>query len=283
MSISLTIGRSLSGSELPPPPERPGAVVAFPCAVVGESHDNPDGSNRQDLIRQWAYIGQPVMLRREPDNPHDRNAIAVLCSGWQIGYLKREVAERLCDRMDDQAFRVEAHVRGIHGGTGSKPSLGVTLDLGVYETGLPSNSPWALQRQADEAGLQAREAAKAGEYEQARHLYEQQGTLLRQCIERAGADAPPEAEVFAPLHLGMADLLRLEKRHDDALPHILYWVIAGRRKPLKGHAEKLRAYFNRCKLQNTVLDEAEHFAAAFPEPAEFTTIETQVRSWLDKG
>lgn len=266
---------------LSPLPERPGALEAFPCAVVGESHRNRDGSSRQEIIRQFVTVGQPVTLRREPDNPHDRNAVAVLCSGQQVGYLSRDMAARLAEQLDDQAFRVEVRVLGVYGGTRNKPSRGVTLDVGIYETGLPSNSPDTLLQQATEIGQRARAAAKSGDYAQARSLYGEQRAALARYRERVGAEAGQEASVFAPLHQGLADLLRLEKRHTEALPHILFWVIAGRQKPLKAHADKLRAHFNRCKLQHTTLAEVEAFAAQ--APADISAIETQVQTWLRHG
>lgn len=39
-------------------------------------------------------------LVREPDNQHDRNAIAVVVNGFTVGYLSRENAGRFCDGLD---------------------------------------------------------------------------------------------------------------------------------------------------------------------------------------
>ncbi len=121
-------------------PAKPQAqpVQAFICAVVGESHQNPDGKSRQAIIREHARPGQQAKLKREPDNPYDANAVAVFVNGHQIGYLKRDVAARLCDWIDDPAYEAIASVHSIHGGTREKPSRGVTLELKVLETGMPS-------------------------------------------------------------------------------------------------------------------------------------------------
>lgn len=61
--------------------------------VVGESFDNDDGSSRQKIIRACKPMEQ-LALVREPNNPHDANAIAVKRqNGQQLGYLPRELAK----------------------------------------------------------------------------------------------------------------------------------------------------------------------------------------------
>lgn len=105
----------------------------FICAVVGESHRNKDGKSRQTIIKKMVNAGDHVSLRREPDNPHDPNAVAVFVHGEQIGYLKREVAERLSALIDIPGYAAEAVVDGVYGGTPSKPSLGITLEMTVYQ------------------------------------------------------------------------------------------------------------------------------------------------------
>lgn len=129
-----------------PPPVQPKAanptpapaVMGFICAVVGESHTNKDGRSRQRIIRDCVRPGSRAELIREPDNPYDASAVAVFIQGHQIGYLKRDVAARLCDWIDDPAYKAMAQVHDVYGGTRDKPSRGVTLDLKVIETGLPS-------------------------------------------------------------------------------------------------------------------------------------------------
>lgn len=39
-------------------------------------------------------------LRREPHNPYDRNAISVHCIGRHMGYVPREMAKYLAQKMD---------------------------------------------------------------------------------------------------------------------------------------------------------------------------------------
>ena len=62
--------------------------------VVGVSFLNPDGSSRQEVIAQIKPQDY-VELRREHDNPHDSNAIAVFFENQQVGYVSREDAKLL--------------------------------------------------------------------------------------------------------------------------------------------------------------------------------------------
>jgi hypothetical protein len=44
--------------------------------------------------------GRTLEMAREPDNAHDRNAIAVLAEGKSIGYFNRQMAAKLAKLMD---------------------------------------------------------------------------------------------------------------------------------------------------------------------------------------
>src|SRR3954447_2855771 len=44
--------------------------------------------------------GRPLKLRRDPQNPHDPNAIAVHAGGEQVGWVPRELASELAPRLD---------------------------------------------------------------------------------------------------------------------------------------------------------------------------------------
>ena len=75
------------------------AQRSWRCAVVGSAHRNTDGTSRQDLIKM-CHTGDAIDLRREPDNQHDSNAIAVWAPNGQIGYISRGRAERMASEMD---------------------------------------------------------------------------------------------------------------------------------------------------------------------------------------
>jgi hypothetical protein len=52
------------------------------------------------LESEAAAPGRPLELRRDPDNEHDPNAIAVLAGGVQVGWVPRELAAELAPELD---------------------------------------------------------------------------------------------------------------------------------------------------------------------------------------
>lgn len=94
---------------------------AFYTKVVGVSFEG-----RQGLVRALA-AGDPLLLRREPGNPHDPHAIKVMTqSGEQIGYLSARLAARLAPSIDAGA-RYSAIISQITGG--GERNFGVNVYL----------------------------------------------------------------------------------------------------------------------------------------------------------
>jgi hypothetical protein len=95
----------------------------YSVAVVGESFANYDGSQRQDVLAK-CVPGDRVSLLREPDNPHDCNAVAVVTRHGCIGMIGRGDLW-ICERLDDSRY-IEACIASI----GTSPEsglLGATL------------------------------------------------------------------------------------------------------------------------------------------------------------
>ena len=66
--------------------------------VAGVSHNNRDGTNRQEIIAR-CVAGEVLRLKHEDDNPVDPNAVAVVrLSSEQLGYLHREDAEEVLNK-----------------------------------------------------------------------------------------------------------------------------------------------------------------------------------------
>jgi hypothetical protein len=110
----------------------------FNTKLVGVTQKESNGTDRQSLIASKVFKGQPLILKREPDNPHDSNAISawVQVKPWfrkaqshQLGYISADVASRLSQDMDRGAD-VMATVKEVTGG-GSKRSLGVNVVIKV--------------------------------------------------------------------------------------------------------------------------------------------------------
>ena len=102
--------------------------------VVGVTHDNKDGTNRQEILYYMKEYGNyekgdTLKLFHERDNPVDPNAVMVLNNKGQcIGYLNAKIAEPISQMLDD-GYKVYAELLSITGGTDSRPTLGCNIDL----------------------------------------------------------------------------------------------------------------------------------------------------------
>ena len=105
--------------------------------VVGVTFPNLDGTDRQGIIEK-CQAGQMAVLRHEPDNPYDSNAIAVYVqiSGFlgnkkirQIGHLSAATARNMhISEMIAYGGQLQATIAAITGGTTRrKCTLGVNL------------------------------------------------------------------------------------------------------------------------------------------------------------
>jgi len=147
------ISKLFRGTPVPMPNSEPDVVFAGPCRpydhcksmatgtfhskVAGVTFKNTDGSSRQDYIRAYCKQGMDLILKREPDNPYDNNAVGVwiksralivFTSEVQIGYLNAEVAEEIADYIDNGGT-VVGKITEVTGGTHGKPTFGVNILL----------------------------------------------------------------------------------------------------------------------------------------------------------
>lgn len=91
--------------------------------VAGVSYDNDDESSRQYAIQKFCKPGTPLILKREPKNRRDKNAISVWVYGknifrkgeFQIGYIKTELAAEIAPRID-AGWTITAIVKEVTGG-----------------------------------------------------------------------------------------------------------------------------------------------------------------------
>ena len=93
---------------------------------------------RADIIRNYCRDGLHVELRREPDNRHDPDAIAVYIEtpgilGFgrrmrQIGYIKAPAADKLAKRIDG-GLQIAAFVSSFYAPPGrDHPRVSLTLE-----------------------------------------------------------------------------------------------------------------------------------------------------------
>ena len=100
-------------------------------ALVGESHKNPDGSNRQALL-QNALPGEEVWLQRDPDNEYDQNCVLVVDSKARaIGLLSRDDATLIAPLLDSGSLP-KAYIHELTGGLPEYPNFGCVISV-VWE------------------------------------------------------------------------------------------------------------------------------------------------------
>lgn len=101
---------------------RSGSLIC--TKVAGVTFDN-----RQAILAKLVY-GETIQLRREPENPYDRNAIRVeRLNGEQIGYLNRSMAARLAPFFKAHKDPVRGAVHNLIGSQGYGYSLGVIISF----------------------------------------------------------------------------------------------------------------------------------------------------------
>lgn len=77
--------------------------------IVGESQNAADGTPRQHILAR-VDPADAVTLQRQPENPYDPNAVAVLWQGKDIGFLLREDAATIAPALDeDRPYTAQVH------------------------------------------------------------------------------------------------------------------------------------------------------------------------------
>lgn len=74
-------------------------------AIVGMKH-----RNSESFVASLP-MGHPLLLVREPDNPHDSNAIQVWANDRHVGYVKGTQARELARKLDDQTGCISGVLR----------------------------------------------------------------------------------------------------------------------------------------------------------------------------
>ena len=99
---------------------------SFHSKIAGVSHANPDGTERQDIIKN-CKVGEVLLLLLDPDNPVSKTAVKVSrVSGEQLGYLPSRLGGEVY-RLLIKDQPVHAHISDITGGTSEAPTRGVNI------------------------------------------------------------------------------------------------------------------------------------------------------------
>jgi single-stranded-DNA-specific exonuclease len=95
-----------------------GGASQFHTKLAGVSFEG-----RQDTIA-GLRVGLDLVLERQPQNPHDPNAIAVRYGALQLGYIKREIAKHIAPLVDE-GVQYSARIESLTGG--ADKNLGVNV------------------------------------------------------------------------------------------------------------------------------------------------------------
>jgi single-stranded-DNA-specific exonuclease len=99
----------------------------FHTKVAGVSFEG-----RQDVIAGLAS-GAELELARRPDNPHDRNAIAVSYGNLQLGFINKQIAAHIAPLIDAGA-RYRARIASLTGGAEKRRGVNIFVERDAAET-----------------------------------------------------------------------------------------------------------------------------------------------------
>lgn len=102
----------------------------FSLAAVGTWYENDDGTSRQEELAR-CRPGEWIGLVREPDNPHDHMAVAIVSErGVKVGYLGRGKATWIGSKID-RGYDVRAIVERVKGAHLPGSSLGLIVRVSM--------------------------------------------------------------------------------------------------------------------------------------------------------
>ena len=110
------------------PPEMANLEVEdhYVVRVAGVSHQNDDGSHRQEILSR-CKLGELLRLQRQPHHRHDKNAVQVLRqNGEMLGFIPKNEARLMAPEMDN-GRRYVAVLTTLDGGHGSKRLRGAGI------------------------------------------------------------------------------------------------------------------------------------------------------------
>jgi hypothetical protein len=109
-------------------------VRHFHTKIVGVTHQNSDGTDRQNVIRRCGLF-ENLALDHEEHNPHDSNAVRVCrINGQQLGYLNSGLAAEIVEK-SESGYHFAVFIKDLTGGRNGQ-SVGVNLLIVQAEPGV---------------------------------------------------------------------------------------------------------------------------------------------------
>lgn len=131
---------------------------------------------------------------------------------------------------------------------------------------------------AAEIGRSVRGAIDKGNHDLAWRLIHMSKSLYLEHAAKNGFAREHTLALDGRSHGTMADILKREGKHRDALAHVLYW--GSSYDPIsKTFEKKLRAYINRAALPNVSTDTVLDYIRAGLKQREFLECQNQVALW----
>lgn len=133
-TVSVSLGEIL-------PPELAHLEVEdhYVVRVAGVSHQNDDGSSRQEIIGR-CKVPEILELRRQPNHRHDKNAIQVLRqNGEMLGFIPKDEARLMAPQLD-KGRRYVAVLITLDGGYGHKRWRGAGVLVVKIKEGVRSHA-----------------------------------------------------------------------------------------------------------------------------------------------
>ena len=158
-------------------------TASFIEDVVGVTHNNDDGSSRQEII--WTCkAGERLILEHESDNRHDKHAIRVMRQDrTQVGYLSKEIAKEIYDEfLQIPGWQYSAITLGVHF---AYPPDFETLRVGIFLANASEEGQTILAR------LEEFAAANQQSFDRLLPLIEIPSKLFKAHRKQAARGSPP--------------------------------------------------------------------------------------------
>lgn len=124
----------------------------------------------------------------------------------------------------------------------------------------------------------AREAIRQQEFDLAWKLFHEQKDLLMQHANREEWEPKYVYQLDGSVSQDLANILRLEGKHTQALVHIIYWVATSLRAT-QAETRKVGTYFRRARLKNATIEDVEDLIERNRIHPDFRAIQSQVQGW----
>lgn len=120
---------------------------------------------------------------------------------------------------------------------------------------------------------------KEGKHDEAWSLLHSQQTDYLYHASAHGFTAEQIIALTGTVQEQFANILRIEKKHHQALVHIIYWVATAGERPTKAQASKLSAYFKRCKFEGVMFETVQDFTKGQSPLPDILAIQQIVETW----